>query len=206
MSRLKDTISTSGSVISLIEAATKWGPILATVIGTSGISAWGVAISDPFKKYAPVSWIAAAISGAILGATLVWIWSVAKRNLGYAALLNKSAEDSDRINILENSFNRQMIKLGDFGLPIAKPHKHKIFNDCFTVGPANIVCLGTLTLNEGEYINCDFVALKDGAKIYNAIFFENLTFTGGVVTGVTFLLSRTALESLPSNANWISMS
>lgn len=204
MPRFKNAVSTSGSIISLIEAVTKWGPALATVTGLSGISAWGVALSEPFKKYAPISWIAAAISGAILGATLVWIWAVARRNLSYAALLNKASKDSARINILENSFNRQMIRMSDFSLPIPKPHKHKIFNECFLVGPANIVCVGTLILTDGHFINCDYVALKDGVQIFNAIPFENLTITGGTVTGITFLLSQDAVASLPPHVNWIS--
>ncbi|MDT0215877.1 hypothetical protein Q9R35_00940 [Alcaligenes sp. AB3] len=203
MHRFKNAVSTSGGVLSLLEAAYRWGPMLITVIGSSSVSAWSVALSEPFTKFAPFSWIAAAILGAILGVILVWIWAAAKQKLGYAALLKKAAEDSDRINILENSFNRQMIKLSDFSLPIPTPHKHKIFNECFLIGPANIVCLDTLTLTNGQYINCDYVVLNDHAQIFNAISFENLTITGGVVTGVTFLLPKNAAASLPPHVNWI---
>lgn len=205
MAKIKEYLAAGGSVLSLLDAAIRWLPSVITVLGLSGLSGWSAAVSEPFRRYAPFSWVIAAGVGALLGVLVIWLWAAARSKQAFAQLMLKESLKSDRINIVENTFTRCKVDINDFRLPISKPHQHKIFNECLITGPANIVCTNVLTMTRVQLVNCDYVLLKRDASIYNAIPFEDLTIAGGLVTGVTFLVPRDGHEDLLSQpgANWI---
>jgi hypothetical protein len=195
------------SMLAFAERLLRWGPLVIGTAGTGLASGWAAYLTEPLAAYAPLSWAASAIFGAVLFIFAFAIWARARLWVQQRELNKSYLRTVSEINPFDDVFHRRSIRIMDFKRPIPENIKNKTFVECDMMGPAIVILNGITTLNGGGMFGCDFVKVKANHPISNAIAFENISMRNSRIFNVTFLIPEYMVPQMPppgpNGPNWI---
>jgi len=152
----------------------------------TGVGLWTAYLTKPLAKYAPLSWVVAALALGLIAAltalVVAWAgWSLSRWRF------TKRLTETAAINPLDGRFERKRIRVSDFFAPYGEPIVAASFIKCELVGP------GAIYLRNGQvpgtrFESCEIVIVRPGATIIGGTVFEHPTFHECVFVGVTLLL------------------
>lgn len=180
---------------SILEAATKWWSIIVPLVG-GAVSGYLAYLTSALAAYAPWSWFAAGLAAAMM---LVLIGLCASKTAELVARWNytrKITASTPTFNPLDSVFTKKQIKLSELRNPFNPVHENKNFLDCEIIGPGVLYFDGSTTLTGIGFVNCDCVAIREGAAINNLMVFKDAVIRGGKIYGVTLLFPAAAKEHL----------
>lgn len=180
-------------------------PVIGGVVGGAGAY-----FTSFMSAWAPFSWIV----GALIGAILVQVWSLARAAQG------EREERRRRISMLEppkghvrplqQRFEGERIYVSDLMPPLGYTIVGKEFRDCEIIGPANIHFSSTRThgtsLLECGFINCDGVITKNSVTVNNVAVFQDCTFKDCRFYKATILVTaveHTVYRGVLPGMNWL---
>jgi hypothetical protein len=158
-------------------------------IGGGVMSAWATYTAGLFAQYAPLSWVAAGLVGALLAAWAALSISYVRYLLTkMKAYQSWSQRAPGGINPVDREFHKQRIQLADIANQFSRLISDKRFIDCELTGPCNLIFIGGVTATNATFMDCDIVEVKSeqvtrgnkiaiinteilGGKIYNATLF-----------------------------------
>lgn len=193
------------TALSLFDRAYALAPVILGAAGVSAVSGWAASVSQSVAHIGPLAWVGAALVGALLFLLLYLLW---QRGRLYAAQLMHArvvAERTNAINPLETVFTKVRVRIDDLKMPFIQPVVGKTFVDCELIGPAVILFSGNTNIDGTGFIGCDFVAVKDTATVQNVLPLINTTIRGGKIYQATILVPQSAINSIPKNAQWITV-
>jgi hypothetical protein len=182
-----------------------WGPFVVGALGFGGLAGWAAFVTEPFNKFAPFSWVAAGLLGALIFMALVWGWTkIAIRYQEFRAVARLNARPAPPINPMDSFFTGQRIAISDFAPAIpGRMVESKTFDNCEIVGPAWIYCGGHTLMAYSDFFDCDFVKVKNQAQAHAVIGFQDITIRRSKIFRVTFLIPEGMVGQIPPGANWI---
>lgn len=141
-----------------------------------GLGAWAAHATTLLAPYAPFSWFASALVGA-LAFMAVLLAGAAFRNWIITGNVRRRFYESrpQAINPLDQTFERRRIAIHDITPPFGVVVEGKTFLDCELIGPANIAMSGC-TVQGCQYTIVDSVLVSDTAQLQNGLLFRNCTF------------------------------
>lgn len=164
-----------GSVMSTLASLTEW------------VNSYGVVVVGAIGLIAAIlTWLS----------ILVGLSLRAKKRLfeSQSKAVSEWSRKADTVNPLASEFHTKRLNIGDLSSPLDSRIKGKRFIDCELIGPAVIFFYGNSVINGAGFANCDFVAVKDGSWINNAIVFEDATILNGVFWRCTILMSTEMIK------------
>jgi hypothetical protein len=179
-----------------------WGVLVpSSVVGA--LTGWIASGAKWLNQYGLIAWWFAGLLGFLVTAFALGgvAWLRFQWLKGSAIADMKRPVDS--INPLDSVFTNRRIDINVFKSPIGQPVPPKTFVNCELVGPANIYFVKKAMFKDIDFGPCDFVELKDGARMTNVIAFENITITGGRIFFLTILVPKQMRSQIPQGANWI---
>lgn len=200
---LVDRIGKAEGALAFWDRVLKWGPPFVGTALSSSVAGWATATTNAVSQYAPLSWIGAALFGGcafLLGRAL---WYSARVNAERLEFARDAAKRPSSFNPVDAVFTKQRIELQTFRSQFNETVDGKTFVDCELFGPAVILLTGNCSISGASLGNCEFVRLKNSAKIYNAIPLSNLTITRGKLRGLTILASETSVAAIDNGINGI---
>lgn len=157
-----------------------------------GVTAWAAWAADILSQYAPFSWIASGLGGALIVALIILMVAFGRLKWAQASATNKWRESVAAISPLEDTFRSQRIRFSDLISPIRPEIRNKTFIDCEMIGPANLAMLATRPggggFNGTGFVDCDWIVVKDKTRIYNGALLVDCNFLRGVVYKATFYI------------------
>lgn len=150
---------------------------------------WLATLSTPLRAYGPLAWAAVAITTVFALSVAYWIYQRAQLTSADAQHRQLLAAPPTSVNPLRSSFEKERIRVADFYSPFGGPHVSKTFTACEIVGPGAVAILSKCFLNQGNFVACDIVAVKD-ARITTAAGFETCTFTDCKFINVTIFVAH----------------
>jgi hypothetical protein len=166
-------------------------------IGGGAVVGWGTWATGLFAQYAPFSWVAAGVVGAIIAALITAVVAWSRTKLSYARYIDRSGSPGDNVNPLDDSFHRKRISLTSF---VSPPYNNlvrgKTFDQCELFGPAVVVLRGNITMSHNEIHFCDFVAIGNKAVPVNGISFADVTIIRSKMFGIVFLVHESRVQSM----------
>ena len=183
----------------------RWWFIITTVVGGL-MSSYAAFVTNALQPYAPFSWVAAGIMAALLVACALLAAAKAADVIAHWNFVRKLAAGPAPFNPLSDHFERQQIKLADFRNPFNLVHSGKTFINCEIIGPGVIFFTGNSVLQDIGFINCDCVAVREGAFVQNLMAFDSAVLRGGKIYGATVLFPASKKDELSKqipNMAWI---
>lgn len=167
MAERKDLLSTIESRWSLVK---NFGALPVIGGALSGGLAWA---TQAMSAWAPFSWFAAAIIGALvfyfIGAVRAWH---GERQEG-AKRIAMLADPKGHINPLQDHFENVRIYLADLKPPLGYVIEGKTFRRCEIIGPANLI-LEASHPSAGGMVGCSFYS-SDGFVMDEIFIAHNVT-------------------------------
>jgi hypothetical protein len=201
-------LGTINTLTALLERALKYGwPLMGGAI-TGTITAWATAATAFLHPYAPFSWVAAFLIGAVIFELLVcggvWI-----RNIIISQTIRRSFyEQPDRINPLLTIFQHQRIHISDLLSPITRRIDNKTFIGCEIIGPENIVLLDDFHMSHCDFFSCDYIVCNNRVvPVQNGVAFHACVMRNCKLHRITFLVPETDVvkfERGVGNIKWLS--
>ena len=162
--------------------ANNWDTILTIVqwvlpsVGAA-MSGIGAYLTGTLHEYAPFSWIAAALLGALvvsgITAFIAWVRSEVART----RYLRSVSIHADGVNPLDDSFHRARIHIEVLADPVRKTIEGKTFVNCDLIGPRAVAFGHCVFGTNIAFFNCDYLQIPMGPrKVENFISFKNCTF------------------------------
>lgn len=175
-----------------------------TMAGSFALPAWAAIATDWLNAYGPIAWVASGFAGLILFVVALFIWAQFRVNTESARIVAKHRQDPDPLNPLADNFERKRIRLHDLASVIDRTVDQKTFDRCELIGPACVVIVDSITMQDNHFYGCDFVICRNGAAINNAITLRRCTIQRSKLHGITFLIPRAAANNPGlAQANWI---
>jgi hypothetical protein len=130
-------------------------------------------------------------------------WAVARTKQGRAseaqARYTELAADAAKFNPLDETFENKRINLDEFVHPVWKMNVGKVFRRCEILGTRPIILNGITDLSSCNLQDCDFVVVKTGHPIRNAIGFQNTRFIDCSIYRVTIYIPKNVYEQMRPN-------
>ena len=167
------------------------------------LAAYATSATKLLEQYAPLSWVGGSLVGAVLFLIGAAAWSTARVNAARLEYVRDLKTAAEPINPLDETFNRKRIQIQDLRSQFNEGVDGKTFVDCDLCGPAVIVLLGNISMSGVGIGNCEFVRVRNGAAIINAIPFLNLTVTRGKMRGLTILVPEGAVPQVDAGVRGI---
>jgi hypothetical protein len=95
-----------------------------------------------------------------------------------------------------SQFEQERIKIANFYSPFLVPNENKSFKDCEIYGPGSILFLDSNAVSDCSFHMCDYVVIKEGAKINTAAYFAKSSFIGCKFFNITFYIPETLAERI----------
>lgn len=153
-----------------------------------GLTAFVAGITDWMRPYAPFSWWAAGMGGALVTAFLAWGIALFRNALIRGSAVKKWQRQVDQINPLDPEFTRRRIRLADLMHPVRKEIKNKRFIDCELIGPANIALIDHVNMNGTGFIGCDIIVANPNTQILTVAPLRNITVLDGTIENCTIFI------------------
>jgi hypothetical protein len=173
------------------------------LLGAAGVSAWAASLTTWLSADGPIAYVAAGFGGAVAFLFVLWLVAIFRTQWARALWLNWMANRAMTINTMDATFSNQRINISDFYNPIMKPYFDKTFMDCEIYGPAEVMLTGHTVMSYSDLRFNNFVAVKNDARISNAIIFNNIKVVRCFFYGITFLIPPGLQHEIPPGANWI---
>lgn len=166
-----------------------WGQIFGAggLLTSFGITAWAGSATEWIGQHGPLAWVGTGFFGALLFALLVLMYSLSKSYLAQAALNEKRAAGSTRINPLQDHFTKEIITVADIFSHFHQVHKNKHFRECRFSGPMVMAFANNISLSHPEMSDCNFVVVGEG-WITGVVAFADSSFRDCEFDSVTFLI------------------
>jgi|SRR5580698_2646680 hypothetical protein len=204
MSKLFDRAKWVNTWTSLVDRAVHWGPYLFGLIISGGTAGWTARANSILGTYAPFSWVACALLGALVWTMICYFWAGIKERDTRRHLFSNYMEIPKSINPLEKTFAGVRVSISDFEAPsLDEPHKDITFSKCEIFGPAVVQFKGNVAFGGNDLSKCDIVKIKSSATIKNVITFENPRVTDCKLYRLTILVPEERKPDIPASANWI---
>lgn len=203
---LFDRVGRAEGALAFSDRILKWGPVVLGTTATSAATGWATSATRLLEPYVPLAWIGGGLLGGMLFLIGAAAWSVARVNVARLEYLADRKNLPEAINPLDETFNRKRIQVESLRSQFNEPLDGKTFVDCELCGPAVIALLGSVSLSGIAIGNCEFVRVRNGAGIVNAIPFRNLTVNRGKMTGLTILVPEGAVKIVDAgvrNIHWV---
>jgi hypothetical protein len=193
-----DTIEARWSLWTLINGS--------GLIAFIGFPAWAVRTAQIFAEYAPFSWVAAGILGALTWAIIRLLWQLANRIRVRSKYDEYFVERNRDFNPLETTFERKRIYVDDLVLPSHPFVDGKTFVDCDIIGPANIYFASGNSIPVLKPPVFDMVCLDPTKRFWNGFIFSNCIFRNCSFQRITGFASTETyvLWKDITSVNWIS--
>lgn len=187
--KLFDRLGRAEGMIALAARVLSWAPpVVGTLISAAG-SATATYATEKLKAYAPLSWVISGLFGALAFSFFYWLWSVARFNIAKQNLTNKYLEQVPIVNPLLDTFTSQRIDLRAFHNPYDQYLRGKNFTDCELMGPIVLYPGDRSIIANNEIFRCDFVKVRAGSRVKNAIAIQDVSITRCKIYEVTFLVT-----------------
>lgn len=176
------------------------------LVAFTSLPAWAVRAAGIFSDYAPFSWVAAGMLGAVTWTLIRLLWQLANRlrvRIKYDEYFVQKERD---FNPLETTFERKRIYVDDLVLPSHPFVDGKTFVDCDIIGPANIYFASGNNIPILRPPVFDMVCLDPAKKFFNGFIFSNCIFRNCSFQRITGFASTESyvLWRDNVNVNWIS--
>jgi len=178
----------------------------AGILTVGGLTAWAASAVNRLASYAPLSWVAAGILGALATALAFLLVQVAVRLRLRTRFDARNLAGPSPINPLEKTFVNRRIYVNDFVLPSNTIISDKTFIDCEIVGPANLYWWRGNNAPTLLGPPMDAVYLDPKKHFSNGIGLDNCIFRGCSFQRITLFVGAPDYEAVKGNAflNWIS--
>jgi hypothetical protein len=172
---------------------------------TGALVGWATWFAGIFQQYAPASYVVAGLIGALLGALIMLLTTVARERLQLIRFRN-SAFDASGINPLDTTYQQKRIRVVDLAPPVGFIIEGKTFIDCDIVGPVNLVFADCI-FHGNSGVVVDAVVVKQGLDPQHGYGFRNCIFRQCRFFSVTFLVREQDYHLFNVDAhrglNWI---
>ena len=205
MGRLDKLASWEGS-LQLGERLLHWGPLVIGTGGAAWLGGWATAATSAFGAYSPASWVFGGLLGAGLFALVVSLWTSARTRMVRLKFASAMSEKPPTVNPLDGVFTKQRISADSFRNHFNEPVEGKTFVDCELIGPAVIFLADGISMAGVGIAACEFIRVRDGAAIYNAMPWQHITVTRGKLRGLTLLVPQSAVAKVDAGVagiQWI---
>ncbi len=182
-----------------VSAVSSW---LWTLAGGT-LMAWAAFAADIFPQYAPFSWVAAGIAGALVVSIALWFFAKTKLVIMHYGLLRKMNTDLDGVNPLDDNFYKKRIHVLAFSNPIDRRIESKSFDKCELIGPTTVV-MNNAIMHNPSFIDCNFICVKDNWPVAHITSLSNCVFTNCKMYGITFLIPESATDKFQGAIPWVS--
>ena len=167
------------------------------LLGTFGGSITTAAsyLTEWIKQYGPLALVIAFFIGAALTLALYRLML----NLKMKSTIQKHATylmSNTPINILEDRFNKQTLKVTDFFSPYYIPHKNKTITQSVIAGPGSLFLSGTSLLRCNFY-DCQVVLVDVTKPVQNIICFQDSSISDSQIIGCTLFMSPQHYAEMP---------
>ena len=102
----------------------------------------------------------------------------------------------DGVNPLDDNFVRKRIRISDFVSPVHQLIEEKVFDRCEIIGPAMVI-IGS-NMHNPQFLDTNFVCVKDGFPVFNAIEVRNCSFINCKFYRLTVIVPESGVSLLPS--------
>ncbi len=177
-------------------AGTLWTLFGGTMTG------WAAFIANPFPAYAPLSWVVAGLIGAAFSAFIFWLVARSQHWLARAKWTRTFSSPGDGVNPMDDNFIRKRIKINDFVSPAHAVIQGKTFDRCELFGPSTVM-FGNGAMVGPQMYDCNFICIKNGVTIHNAIQFDQCSLINCKVYRCNVLVSENDVNSVPP-VPWLS--
>lgn len=186
----------------LASHATLWPFLLGSGFMTA-LAGWAAHATRLLQPYAPLSWVASALTAGFLCAGIFAFYGRGKLWLTTETVRREFYKNTDRLNPLETTFRERRINILDLASPIEPVIRGKTFIDCEIIGPA-IVCLSATSPGKGgmngvAFIDCNACKVRDNFFLSNGLMFEDCTFLRGKMFRITLFIPVSGYQHIKSN-------
>jgi hypothetical protein len=169
-------------------------------IAVTGLGAYVAAVTNWLSVWGPVGYLVVGISCAIAFSFCLYLFGLFLEARSRRMVNLKRAEESTRVNILDDSFEGEVIFAKDIWSFQHQKVSGKRFHRCRFVGPMVIGFLNNVTANGLSVNSCNFIEIGD-SYLNGVIGFENCILTDCEYDCVTFLVHGSMAEALTQASN-----
>ncbi len=146
------------------------------------------------NQYGALGWWCTALIGAfvfswtsagVAWTRFQWIKTVSIR---------KWKEKIDGFNPLDTAFLKLRMRVSDIANPVTNMVDGKSFANCELIGPSNIGFIGSLSLSNSSFLNCNIVACREGVPINGMVAFKDSSITHCTFYNCTLFVPLSKLE------------
>jgi hypothetical protein len=170
------------------------------LLGISGLATYLAAITAWARSWGPLGWLLCGLGVALLLAMFAYITALFLESRSRAALNEKRALSSTRINILQPSFEDQIIHQEDLWSFQHQQIGNKRFHKCRFVGPMVVLLNGKCFIDRLAANDCNFIEISKGGVAHGLVAFFSCHFTDCEFDCVTFLVTETDAAQMRSVA------
>lgn len=180
----------------VLDQAIEHWPQLFLVVLTGGGMTYLAHVTDWVTAYGPLAWGGIGLLSLLVTALVFLFYGMARARLALALYLNNKASIT-AVNTLAPVHQHERIEFASFFNPFYRSTVEDVrFEHCDLMGPANIA-LGSSTLNECEFIDCDVIIVRADRKLTGAIFFDRCLFVRSRLYRVTLLMTVETYQHWP---------
>jgi hypothetical protein len=176
-----------------------WWTLWVLVGGTGAVTAAMARASAWLAPWGPIGWWAAFLIGCLFAVAVFagfsWAYGRWMRDRELRKIVARTG-----INPMADRFEDRTISIIDFYNRDYVPHEDKSFKNCYISGPAMVLLRGG-TISGAQFVHCQIVVLKavPDLQLYGAIALENCHIVGGVMSNLTFVMTKAFYQSLPQD-------
>ncbi len=163
-------------------------PYVGGVVGVGTVTGLVAKATAWIEPWGPIGWWAAAMVGALIAALLLLLFALAYGRIMDARLKRKIYGSGDKLNPLEDFFDRKRIDINDLAYPFAPIVRKKTFQNCDLVGPCNVLVMGRSELYGCGGTLVQAAIIDRNTRIQNAIAFEDCVIRNCNLYQITFLV------------------
>lgn len=152
-------------------------------------------LTEWIKQYGPLALVVTFFIGS---AITLWLYNLAL-NLRMKATTQKYAAhlmNTNQINILEDKFEKQNLKVNDFFNPYYIPHTNKTIANSIISGPGSLFMPGAI-ISRCKFYNCQVVLTDATIPIQNITCFRDANITDSLFVGCTLFMNKVHYEEFP---------
>lgn len=177
---------------------------ISTMLTSFAVPAYAAWTTDWLSAWGPIAWVACGFAGVLCFVTALLLWSRYRLNAESARIAATQNAVSDTINPLLDNFDRKRIRLQQMASVIDRTIDQKTFDRCELLGPICVVIKDGITMQDNQLHGCNFVVVRTGVPINNAIALRRCTIQRSKLHGITFLMPAAAVPTAGlAGANWI---
>ena len=158
------------------------------------IAGWAAQSSPALVRYAPFSWVAAALAGTLIFFVIARLAVAIRTALLNADIRRRFYDAPNRLNPVQEVFRGERINISDLVPPYEPVIRGKTFIDCELIGPASILLNATKPGSGGfngvMFLEAAGIVVQDGIGIPNCTVFEDCQFLRGKIVRVLIFVPR----------------